>query len=158
MKIDRSVLIASWMVRIALAASFLSAVADRFGIWGPPGAPGVAWGSLKQYEAYAAKLNWFLAPALASPVAWVATTAEVLIAVGLLAGWRLKWVALAAALLLTAFATAMVVALGPKPPLDYSVFSAAGAAYLLAASAPANGGRKDLGDASDGAATEHREK
>jgi hypothetical protein len=28
------------------AAGFLSAVADRFGLWGPPGAPNVAWGGV----------------------------------------------------------------------------------------------------------------
>ena len=42
--------VASWAVRVALAATFLSAVADRFGLWGPPGTPGVAWGSIEQYE------------------------------------------------------------------------------------------------------------
>ncbi len=68
------------------------------------------------------------------PVAgWTATSAEVLLAVGLVIGWRLHWVALAAGLLLTTFAVTMAVALGLKPPLDYSVPSAAAAAYLLAA-------------------------
>ena len=41
--------------------------------------------------------------------------------------------AFAAGILLTAFAVTMAVALGPKSPLDYSVPSAAGAAFLLAA-------------------------
>ena len=31
-----------WFLRIALSASYLSAVADRFGAWGGPGSPGVA--------------------------------------------------------------------------------------------------------------------
>jgi uncharacterized membrane protein YkgB len=66
----------------------------------------------------------------------LATIAEVLIAVGLIAGFRLRWVALAAAVLLTTFATTMVVALGLKPPLDYSVFSAAAGAFLLFAVTP----------------------
>jgi hypothetical protein len=30
--------------RFALGASFLSAVADRFGLWGPHGAKNVSWG------------------------------------------------------------------------------------------------------------------
>jgi uncharacterized membrane protein YphA (DoxX/SURF4 family) len=140
-RIDRPVTTASWVVRIALAASFLSAVADRFGYWGPPGSDGVAWGSVERYEAYVAKLNWFLPRPLAAPVGWAATVAEVLIAVGLVVGWRLRWVALAGAVLLTTFAAAMVVALGPKPPLDYSVLSAAGAAYLLAALTSTGGDR-----------------
>lgn len=129
----RLVTIASWAVRLALAAAFLSAVADRFGIWGPPGSEGVAWGSVPKYEEYVALLNWFLPASLISPVGWAATIAEVAIAIGLIVGWQLRWFALAAGLLLTTFALAMFAALGPKPPLDYSVLSAAGAAFLLAA-------------------------
>ena len=35
--------------RFALGASFLSAVADRFGLWGPYGAKNVAWGDLAHF-------------------------------------------------------------------------------------------------------------
>jgi hypothetical protein len=44
----------------------------------------------------------------------------------------LRWTALASALLLILFGTAMAISFGPKSPLDYSVFSASGAAMLLA--------------------------
>lgn len=44
-------------LRIALAFSFLSAVADRFGLWGPLGTPNVAWGDLKAYHDYTAQLE-----------------------------------------------------------------------------------------------------
>lgn len=130
---DRIVTLARWFVRLALAAAFLSAVADRFGFWGPPGAEGVAWGSVPKYEEYVALLNWFVPQTLISPVGWAATIAEVAIAIGLILGWQLRWFALAAGALLTIFALAMFVALGPKPPLDFSVLSAASAAFLLAA-------------------------
>jgi uncharacterized membrane protein YphA (DoxX/SURF4 family) len=130
---ERFVGLAGWAVRLALAAAFLSAVADRFGVWGPPGSEGVAWGSVPKYEEYVALLNWFLPQPLIPPVGWAATIAEVLIAIGLIVGWQLRWFALAAGILLTIFALAMFVALGPKPPLDYSVPSAASAAFLLAA-------------------------
>jgi uncharacterized membrane protein YphA (DoxX/SURF4 family) len=130
-RVDSILKAACWGVRIALAAAFLSAVADRFGLWGPPGSEGVAWGSIEQYENYVGLLNGLLPSALISPVGWMATVFEIAIAVGLLAGWQLRWFALAAAILLTLFASAMSVSLGPKPPLDYSVFSAAGAAFLL---------------------------
>ena len=123
--------IALWLVRGALAASFLSAVADRFGYWGAPGDAGVVWGSVANYEAYVGTLNWFLPPTWIGPLGWAATIAEVVVAVGLLVGWKLPAFALGAALLLTTFAGTMLVALGPKPPLDYSVFTAVGAAFLL---------------------------
>jgi uncharacterized membrane protein YphA (DoxX/SURF4 family) len=56
---------------------------------------------------------------------------ETLLALGLLIGWHLRWVSLATALFLLSFAVAMLVALGPKAPLDYSVFTSASAAFLL---------------------------
>lgn len=124
-------LLACWCVRIALAAAFLSAVADRLGFWGPPGTEGVTWGNIAQYEAYVALLNWYLPGALISPVGWIATGLEVGIGIGLLAGWQLRWFALAAGVLLTLFAVTMWTAFGPKPPLDYSVLSAASGALLL---------------------------
>ena len=33
--------------RLALGGTFLAAVADRFGLWGPPGTHNVAWGDRK---------------------------------------------------------------------------------------------------------------
>lgn len=119
--------------RLALAAAFLSAVADRLGMWGLPETAGVSWGSIEDYEAYVAKLNPFLPTAVIPTVGWVVTVLEVVLAIGLILGRQLRWFALASGILLTIFAVAMAAAIGPKPPLDYSVLSAAGAAFLLAA-------------------------
>ena len=121
----------SWLLRIALGTGFLSAMADRFGLWGPPGSPGVAWGDLTQFNAYVAKLNWFIPAGLIPVVGWASTVAETGLALGLLIGWNLRWVSLASALLLLSFAATMMVALGPKAPLDFSVFTAAAAAFLV---------------------------
>ena len=48
--------------RLAFGLSFLSAVADRFGWWGPFGHPNVAWGSFARFLAYTARLNLVPAP------------------------------------------------------------------------------------------------
>jgi hypothetical protein len=125
--------LAAWLLRVALAFSFLSAVADRFGLWGQNGVEGVAWGDFERFTAYTARLLWFLPPSLASPAAILSTGAEVIVAGGLLAGWRLHWWAFAAAALLLSFALAMTGALGAKAPIDYSVWTAAAAAFLLGA-------------------------
>ena len=125
---------AHWFLRVALAAGFLSAVADRFGLWGPAGAANVAWGAWQPFVDYVAKLNWFAPPASTPILAWAATVAEVVLGIGLLIGWQLRWFALAAGLLLLSFAITMTLALGVKAPLDLSVFAAAGGAFLLAAS------------------------
>jgi uncharacterized membrane protein YphA (DoxX/SURF4 family) len=135
----RSTELAALFLRVALAAGFLSAVADRFGLWGPAGAPGVAWGGFEPFLTYTGQLLWFL-PARLVPVAgWASTVLEVALAIGLLIGFRLGAVALATALLLLAFAITMTVALGPEPPLSYSVWSAAAGAFLLASLRPAPG-------------------
>jgi uncharacterized membrane protein YphA (DoxX/SURF4 family) len=91
----------------------------------------VAWGDLTQFNAYVAKLNWFIPAGLIPVVGWASTVAETGLALALLIGWNLRWVSLASALLLLSFAATMTVALGPKAPLDFSVFTAAAAAFPL---------------------------
>ena len=124
---------AQWFLRLALAAGFLSAVADRFGLWGPPGASNVAWGDWQRFVEYVAILNWFAPKPIIPTLAWAATLGEFLVALGLLIGWQLRWVALAGGLLLLSFAVTMTMALGIKAPLDFSVFGIAAGAFLLAA-------------------------
>src|SRR6201998_1739853 len=125
---------AQWFLRVALAGGFLSAVADRFWLLGAARAANCAWGAGQPFIDYVAKLNWFAPPASIPILAWTSTVAEVILAIGLLIGWQLRWFALAAGLLLLSFAITMTLALGLKAPLDFSVFAAAGAAFLLAAS------------------------
>jgi uncharacterized membrane protein YphA (DoxX/SURF4 family) len=131
-KLDSTVL-AAWFLRVALAAGFLSAVADRFGLWGPAGKPGVAWGSFDPFLDYTGKLLWYLPAGVVPLAGWAATVLEVVLALGLLTGIRLRLAALLSGLLLLSFAAAMTTALGPEPPLSYSVWTAAAGAFLLAA-------------------------
>jgi hypothetical protein len=56
--------IAPTVLRWALGATLLSAVADRFGLWGPPGGTDVSWGDWAHFVAYTAKVNSFLPPPL----------------------------------------------------------------------------------------------
>ena len=72
-----------------MAAGFLSAVGDRFGLWGVFGSPGVAWGDWERFVTYTGRLNWFVPGSLVSTVAVVATVAEVTLALLLLTGYRL---------------------------------------------------------------------
>jgi len=124
----------SVFLRLALGISFLSAVADRFGIWGAYGQPNVSWGDYARYVNYTAKLNWFLPAAMIPAVAMIATAGETLFGLLLVLGWRTRITALLSGVLLTIFALAMTLALGVKAPLNLSVFSAAGGALLLGAS------------------------
>jgi len=119
-------------LRLALGISFLSAVADRFGLCGVYGQPNVSWGNYARFVAYTATLNWFLPAATIPALAMIATAAETLFGLLLVVGWNSRIVALLSGALLTTFALTMTVALGVKAPLNFSVFSAAGGALLLA--------------------------
>ena len=120
-------------LRLALGVAFLSSVADRFGLWGAPGAKNVAWGNLKNFFAFTAVLNPLIPGSWIPAVAWIVTIAEISLAAMLIAGFRVRQVAFTAGLLLLFFALAMAIALGVKAPLDCSVFAASGSAFLLAA-------------------------
>jgi hypothetical protein len=95
----------------------------------------VAWGSFARFVAYTARLNWFLPPAVIPALTSLATGAETLLGLCLLVGWYTRGTALMSGILLMSFGVAMTLALGIKAPLDFSVFSAAGGAFLLAACA-----------------------
>ena len=136
MKSNKWVVLASWYLRLAVGAGFLSAVADRFGLWGPNGTPQIAWGDWSHFCAYTAQLNWFLPKALIPEIAWIATLAEAVLGLALIFGLFLRIAALASAVLLTLFAIAMVSAIGIKAPLNYSVFAAASGAMLLGVISP----------------------
>lgn len=122
----------SLFLRLALGISFLSAVADRLGIWGAYGQPNVAWGDYGRFVDYTAKLNWFLPAAMIPTLAIIATAAETVFGLLLVFGWKTRITALLSGVLLIVFALTMTIALGVKAPLDASVFSAAGGALLLA--------------------------
>lgn len=122
---------AALFARVAVAASFLSAVADRFGLWGGPGDPGVAWGTVENFVAYTGTLLWFLPPSWVPVFAWAATLAEIGLGLLLVMGVRTRLVGVLSGTLLLMFALAMTGADGIKGPLDFSVFSASGAGFLL---------------------------
>lgn len=124
------------MVRVALAGAFFSAVADRLGLWGEQGAQGVVWGNFARFVVDVQVLNPWAPHAVAWWLAAIVTLLEVVLASQLLVGWRQREAALASGVLLSTFGVAMLVFIGPKAPLDYSVFSAASAALLLACTVP----------------------
>ena len=85
---------AQWFLRLSIAGGFLSSVADRLGILGPPGTPNIAWGAWAPFVEYAVKLNWFAPAPIVSFLALAATFSETVLAVGLIVGWQLRWFAL----------------------------------------------------------------
>ena len=114
--------------RLALGASFLSAVAGRFGVWDRT----VDCAQFQRFIAYTGQVNAFMPASTIPFLAWAATVAEITCGVALVTGFYLRWAAVASAALLAMFALAMAFSLGAKSPLDYSVFSASAGALLLA--------------------------
>lgn len=117
-------------LRLALAASFLSAVADRFGFWPEEVS---AWGNWNSFLEYTEILNPWLPVSMIPAVAIIATVAEAVFGLLLLIGFKTRIVANLSGVLLLFFALAMTFSTGIKGALDYSVFTAAAAAFALGA-------------------------
>jgi uncharacterized membrane protein YphA (DoxX/SURF4 family) len=122
---------ASVFLRLAVGGGFLSAVADRFGLWGPIGTKNVSWGDFAHFTQYTGQLNpWAPAP-LIPTLARVSTGAELVLGAALILGLFTRWAALLSGVLLLLFAGGMTIGTGLKSALGASVFSAAAAAFAL---------------------------
>jgi uncharacterized membrane protein YphA (DoxX/SURF4 family) len=120
-------------LRVALGAGFLSAVADRFGLWGASGSPSVAWGNFHNFILYTGKLNPWCPAKFVPALSWIATIAETAIGAALVVGFRRRIVGLLSGLMALSFAIAMTAVLGMHAPLNYSVFVVAAASFVLTA-------------------------
>jgi len=123
---------ASLLLRIGLGFGFLSAVADRLGLWGTFGQPNVEWGNFSRFLEYTHTLNWYLPAGTIPTLGVIATGAEILFGLLLVVGWHTRAAALLSGLLLLAFGMAMTLALGIKAPLNFAVLTGIGGAFLLA--------------------------
>jgi uncharacterized membrane protein YphA (DoxX/SURF4 family) len=123
---------AIWIARLAFGITLLSAVADRFGLWGPYGAPHVAWGDWAHFVHYCGVLNSYAPAALIPALAWISTIFEIVFGVAFLVGFHLEYVAYGSAILFALFAFGMTWGTGIKSPLDASVLADAAGALLFA--------------------------
>ncbi|EAQ78478.1 hypothetical protein DSM3645_07296 [Blastopirellula marina DSM 3645] len=123
-----------------MASSFLSAVADRLGIWTKLGSSEVAWGNMNSFLAYTQMLLWYLPSSVANIAGWAATIFEIAIAAALLLGVAIRPTAIASGALLLVFAISMTISTGVEGPLSFSVWTAAAASLLLAAIDPQSTG------------------
>ena len=118
--------------RIAIAMSFLSAVADRFGWWTPVlGSENIVWGNMSNFIAYTGVLVPWASKQVLQVLAWLVTIAEVVFGVLLIIGYQKRIVALLSGFLLLTFAFSMMFFSSLKAPLDYSVFTASACSFLL---------------------------
>lgn len=114
------------LLRIATAVNFLSAVAIRLGFWGAEN------GTWPEFVAYTGKVNSFAPAAIIPFLAVTATALEVIFVILLIVGYKIRWVALGAAILTLIFALSMTYSLGALSALSYSVWVDCTSALLLA--------------------------
>jgi uncharacterized membrane protein YphA (DoxX/SURF4 family) len=115
-------------LRISIGVGFLSAVADRFGLWSKEVS---AWGNWGNFLKYTQKLNPIIPPSLIPFIGWVSTLLEIVLGVCLIIGFKTSLTAKLSGWLLLIFALAMTFSVGIKAPLDASVFAASAAAFGL---------------------------
>lgn len=115
-------------LRLAISAGFVSAVADRFGIWS---AEVSVWGNWGNFVQYTEVINPWFPTSLVPTLAIIATTAEILFAFFLLIGFKTELFAKLSGFLLLIFALSMTFSIGIKGAFDYSVFIASAGAFAL---------------------------
>jgi uncharacterized membrane protein YphA (DoxX/SURF4 family) len=115
-------------LRLSLAAAFLSALADRFGIWSKDIS---VWGNWDNFVAYTELINPWFPSSMIPIVASIATIAEIVFALCLILGFKTELIAKYSAYLLIIFGLSMSFATGVKGAFDYSVFTAAAAAFSV---------------------------
>lgn len=128
------------LLRVVMAADFLLAVADRFGLLGAPGSPGVSGGDFQHFTAYTRTVIAFLPAGFAHPAAVAATIAEITLGVALLFGLKTRLAAIGAGALLASYATAMSISLPAAQQFHYNVILLCAAMFALATRNPTDTG------------------
>jgi len=119
-------------LRIFIGYAFLSAVLDRFGVYGAAGTPGVSWGNFRIFTVFTGMVNSFLPTGVIPTLAVVETFIEAVLGVAMLVGAGLRVAVWASTALLFLFATAMTVSLGLASQFAYAVFVFAAGCWVLA--------------------------
>lgn len=123
---------AQLFLRLALGIGFILPVMDRFGWLGIPGSPTVSWGNWSVFLDYTNSLMPLLTRPVANVMAIIATAGELVFAVLLIVGYKIKLAAIGSFLLTLAFALSMFVFANYRAPFNYSVFVVSASSLLLA--------------------------
>ena len=115
-------------LRLAISIGFLSAVADRFGMWQKDVS---VWGNWDNFLNYTKQINPWIPNSLISTAGIIATAAEIIFALFLLIGFKTELFAKWSGFLLLLFALSMTFFTGIKRAIDFSVFTASAGAFAL---------------------------
>jgi putative oxidoreductase len=123
---------AQLVMRLALAIGFIAPVMDRLGLQGERGTAGVAWGNWQSFVNYTGTLMPFLPMSLVNLAAIFATFLELVFALCLILGFKIRVAAIGSAGLTAVFGLCMAIFLDLYAPIGYPVFVFTGGAMLLA--------------------------
>jgi len=115
-------------LRFGIGIGFLSAVADRFGLWP---AEVSAWGNWESFLEYTKLINPLIPETLVPAFGVIATAAETLFGICLIIGFKTELIVKLSGFLMLVFALAITFSTGIKGALDYSVFAASAGAFGL---------------------------
>ncbi len=121
----------SWIIiglRFSFAAIFLSAVADRFGMWSMDVS---AWGNWESFVTYTYSLNPWFPKRIIPLVSGIVTFLEIALSLLLILNYKVKQTAFLSSILLFLFVFAMSLTIGVKSMLDYGVLPLAFSAMAL---------------------------
>ncbi len=126
-------IVLGWVASVAVGCDFLGAVADRFGLLGGPGDPGVWWGSWSAFTDNVSEMLHGLPGWLVQVTAISATAAEVVLGLALVTGWQRRWVGKAAAGLLGVYLVLMLTSVGVAEVARFALPILVGGALLVSA-------------------------
>lgn len=115
-------------LRFAIAIGFLSAVADRFGLWSKEIS---VWENWDNFLSYTQIINPWVPNSLIPTLGLVATILEIIFAIFLIIGFKTELFAKLSGILLLVFGLSMTFSTGIKGAFDYSVFTASAGAFAL---------------------------
>lgn len=115
-------------LRLAISFGFLSAVADRFGIWSKEIS---VWGNWDRFLSYTEMINPWIPSSLIPTIGIIATAAEIVFSLFLIIGFKTELFAKLSGFLLLLFALSMTFSTGIKGAFDFSVFSASAGAFAM---------------------------
>lgn len=115
-------------LRFALSFGFLSAVADRFGMWSKELS---VWGNWENFLNYTQLINPWMPASLIPTAGIIATAVEIVFAIFLIIGFKTELFAKLSGYLLLIFALSMTFSTGIKGVFDFSVFTASAGAFAL---------------------------
>jgi hypothetical protein len=127
------VVLLGWVTSIALGLDFLGAVADRFGMFGAPGTPGVWWGSWSAFVDNTTEMLHGVTGWPAQAMAVSATAVELALGGALLLGWQRRWIGKAAAGLLAVYFVLMLASVGVTEVARFALPLLIGGALVLSA-------------------------